>query len=48
MSFWIKFAISEALTVATLLVSNNTKLTPEQKIALENFISSGNALLNLF
>jgi len=46
-SFWLKFAISEALTLASLLVNSST-LTPAQKSALENFIASGTAVLATF
>jgi hypothetical protein len=46
MSFWLTFAISEALTVAGLFVSKSG-LTAEQKAAFEQFITSGNALLTL-
>ena len=47
MPFWITFAISEALTVVGLFI-NNSSLTPAQKAALENFITSGQGLLVLF
>lgn len=47
MSFWIKFAITEALSLAALIV-DHSGMTSAQKAALEQFIASGNALLALF
>lgn len=47
LSFWIKFAIEEALTLTESLVENS-KLTDSQKAALQKFILAGNDLLNAF
>ena len=46
-SFWLKFAIQEAVTVATLVVQS-TNLTAPQKAALENFIAAAQALIAQF
>ena len=47
MSFWVQFAIQEAIVVAQLVVQDSS-LSPAQKAALEKFIADGQALLNTF
>lgn len=43
-SFWLQFAISEAVAIAQAVVMSNTSLTPQQKTALENFIAAAAAV----
>lgn len=43
-NFWITFAINEAITVAQGFVAAS-KLTDPVKAAVENFITSGQAVL---
>lgn len=43
--FWITFAINEAITVAQAFVAGS-KLADPLKVAVENFITSGQAVLS--
>jgi len=46
-NFWLNFAISEAVSVASIFV-NSSNLTSEQKKALEDFILAGQAVSTAF
>lgn len=46
-NFWLQFAISEALSVASAFVSLST-LTPQQKADLEAFIAAGQKVASDF
>lgn len=47
MNFWFKIAVTEALSLATLLVQSSG-LSDVQKAALEKFVADGQALLAVF
>lgn len=46
-SFWLKFAVQEAVTLATLFVGTSG-LTPQQKTDLDAFIAAAAKLSNDF
>lgn len=47
-NFWVQFAISEALSVVQAFVASNAGMNPALKTALENFITSGQAVVSAF
>ena len=45
MSFWLNFAIQEAITVAEAFI-NQANIKPGLKAALENLIAAGQAVID--
>lgn len=43
-NFWIQFAITEAINLATEFI-DNSKITPELKAMIESFIAAGEKLV---
>lgn len=48
LSFWIQFAVSNAIQLVQAFIAGNSKLTEEQKVDLNSFIEAGTKLLSDF